>query len=171
MTDTSSIPRVLDALMLIPQLPANQALFADVEVCDGPWTEVQPPAKLVMIGMSFEGDAETNGQQVNVTFGPNGGGRIEEDYGVPCEVRYWVGDNNAAAQSQARAGAFSLLAPFETAIRTNGTLNNLIVPPPSGQPISVTIGQISLFQTSDDQAEGRIARILFTVHVQNSLNF
>jgi hypothetical protein len=169
--DTSSIGRVIDALVAIPKQAQYVTLFADTTVCDGPWAESNHPDNLVMIGFLDNGEAASAGTQMPMTFGPAGAGRFEEDYGVPCKISRWVADPGPATQKVVRDAALAQYAAFETTIRTNGTLTGLIVPPPSGQPISANIDQISFSMTDPDTTTGRMFAVDFTVHIQNSLNY
>jgi len=170
MSDTSSFGRVIDALVAIPGQAAYVSLFADTVICDGPWLQSDKPNSLVLIGYDDAAEAESAGAQLPMTFGPGGNGRIEEDYGVPCKITRWTGDSVAGAQKRVRDETLALFAVFELTIRTNGTLNGLIVPPPSGQPVSTWIESTSYRLTDPDEPAGRLFTVQFTVHVQNSLN-
>lgn len=168
MTDTCSIGRVIDALELIPKQSAYTGLFTDVAVVSGPWGQDVMPQEIVMIGLTAQGDAESGGEVMPRTMGI-GGGKWQEDYGIVCEIVCWTGNADPDAQKQVRDRALALLAPFETTIHTNPTLKDLIVPPPSGQPVSTWIERVGLTQTVTEVDRGRVAQVQFTVHVRNTL--
>lgn len=170
MPDTSSFGRVIDALIAIPAQAQYAALFADTKVWDGPWPDSNKPKNLVMIGYDDAGEAASVGTGAPMTFGPGGNGRREEDYGVPCKITRWTGDSGAGVQKRIRDETLAQYAAFELTICTNGTLNGLIAPPPSGQPISTWIESYQYAMTDPDVPSGRVFTVLFTVHVQNSLN-
>jgi hypothetical protein len=170
MPDTSSFGRVIDALVAIPAQAQYVTLFADTVVWDGPWPESNKPNNLLMVGYDDAGEVESAGTELPATFGPNGGGRIAEDYGVPCKITRWTGDTGAGVQKRIRDETLAQFAAFELTIRTNGTLNGLITPPPSGQPVSTWIETVGYRMTDPDVPSGRVFTVLFTVHVQNSLN-
>jgi hypothetical protein len=169
MTDTCSIGRVIDALTAIPAKAEYASLFAGVEVVDGPWPNSNLPDELVLIGLTAEGDPESGGDQMPRTMGMGGGGTVQEDYGIICQILCWTGDSDSGAQKRMRDRAEALLAAFETEVHTNPTLNGLITLPQSGQPITTWIERVGMTPVSQDVETGRIAIYQFTVHVRNSL--
>lgn len=170
MPDTSSFGRVVDALVAIPAQSQYVALFADTTVCDGPWLQSDKPNSLVLIGYDDAGEVESAGTQMPMTFGPGGNGRREEDYGVPCKITRWTGDSAVGVQKRVRDETLALFAAFELTICMNGALGGLIVPPPSGQPISTWIESAVYRLTDPDEPSGRLFTVQFTVHVQNALH-
>lgn len=166
--------RVIDALEAIPKQSDYTDLFTNVVVVSGPWAQSNMPKELVLIGLTAEGDSESGGVQSPRTMGHGGFGSVQEDYGVVCQVICWTGDSGSAAQKSVRDRAGALLAAFEITTHLNPTLTGLIVPPPSGQPLTATVERVALAQgiprDIDGAVMGREAAYGFTVHVLNSLH-
>lgn len=147
---TSSIPRVIDALLA---MMAGLPEFAGVQITDGNVGTVES------FEIAIVGDATSNTATGAQTTNAIGRQRRHESYTVSCAISCARGGTD---QRAVRNRAFELLGALESALAADPSLG--------GEVLTALVSTVELAQTDDQEASaGRTATVVFEVAVENDI--
>jgi hypothetical protein len=164
-TATSSVPAVLDALLLIAKQTAS-AVSTDVQITDGPIRDSDVPVDQVYIGAGVvdanEDATAASGQRTAPYVGNR---KVNEDYLISCGISTYRGNSQKAA----RDAAYALFDAFANRIDDATTV-------PPGWTLAGTVNRWAALQDvkfdqtlPEEGAKPYYAFLSFNVRVLNQL--
>lgn len=129
------------------------------EVADG-WPLDRSAAHQFVIGRSGPGDETTASQGTNVLL-TLGGGRINEDYEIPCYIQTFAGGTD---QAEARSAALTLWDAFVAFLASDRTLGGVL-----GNAGWAEVARVNIDATPvENTATGRFCLLTFTIRCKNA---